>query len=200
MERGHEVVLVEPGVSGARNARRRGLTNIVCATLESARPVPGAIGAAGLFDVIEHIEDDLGFLQTVHGYMEPGARLYATVPAYKFLWSNEDEVAGHFRRYTASGLSDVVRAAGFSVSYVTYFFCFLPLPVLLFRAIPSRLFGGRDAASERSASGGEQRAHVLQNRVVEKSIDALLQLEIRQIRSGRHLPFGGSCLIAATRR
>lgn len=47
VEQGHDVVLIEPGIAGAQNAKRRGLANIVCATLESAQPVPGAMAAAG---------------------------------------------------------------------------------------------------------------------------------------------------------
>ena len=37
--------------------------------------------------------------------MKENGRLYATVPSYSFLWSEEDILAGHFRRYTLKGLS-----------------------------------------------------------------------------------------------
>ena len=41
---GIEAVLLEPGPSGARNARARGLRDVVCATLEDADFQPGAFG------------------------------------------------------------------------------------------------------------------------------------------------------------
>jgi hypothetical protein len=58
MEAGFDCVLVEPGREGARKALERGVENVVCATLESADFYPGALSNVGLFDVVEHIEDD----------------------------------------------------------------------------------------------------------------------------------------------
>ena len=49
---GFDVVLVEPGLSGARNGRRRGLQQVICATTDSAGFKPGFLHAAGLFDVL----------------------------------------------------------------------------------------------------------------------------------------------------
>jgi len=195
VEQGHDVVLIEPGVAGARNAKRRGLANVVCATLQSAQPIPGAMAAAGLFDVVEHIEDDLGFLRSIHALLQPGGKLYATVPAYNFLWSGEDVDAGHFRRYTCPGLANIFEEAGFSVDYATYIFSFLPLPVFMFRAIPSRVFGKRKTVE----THGSLRDHVPPNPLVQKAMDVFFRFEIGRIRSAKRIPFGGSCLISATK-
>src|SRR5689334_24870025 len=62
---GFEVVLVEPGLSGARNALKRCVHHVVRATLEDAGFRPEVLCAVGLFDVIEHIEDDRGFLARI---------------------------------------------------------------------------------------------------------------------------------------
>src|SRR4051794_24224669 len=94
---GFEVVLVEPGPVGAANAKARGVPVVICATPASAGLPAAAIGAVGLFDVIEHIEDDLAFLYSTRALMKDNGRLYATVPAYRALWSEEDRLVGHFR-------------------------------------------------------------------------------------------------------
>jgi SAM-dependent methyltransferase len=65
------------------------------------------IGAADLVllcDVLEHIEDDTGFLRALLSSMRPGAHLLLMVPADPRLWSTHDEVYGHYRRYTRDTL------------------------------------------------------------------------------------------------
>jgi len=85
-ENGIEPVLVEPGETGVANARKRGLRNIICAALENAGFKPQTLSTVGLFDVVEHIKDDKAFLQLVFELLEPGGRLYLTVPSFNFLW------------------------------------------------------------------------------------------------------------------
>ncbi|MBL4865055.1 MAG: hypothetical protein JKY67_01610, partial [Pseudomonadales bacterium] len=55
---GFNVALVEPGLEGASNAKNRGISNVICATMDTAKFNPNTLPAVGLFDVIEHIEDD----------------------------------------------------------------------------------------------------------------------------------------------
>jgi hypothetical protein len=61
-----------------------------------------------LMDVIEHIEDDRGFLAELVDRLEPGSRLLVTVPALASLWSDWDVALGHYRRYDKRGLRRVV--------------------------------------------------------------------------------------------
>ncbi|MCX7608391.1 MAG: class I SAM-dependent methyltransferase [Anaerolineales bacterium] len=118
---GFETVLVEPG-EGVQNARRRGLPLVVHSTLQDAGFRPGALPAVGLFDVLEHIEDDIGFLQTLARLMPPGGRLYLTVPAFSWLWSVVDKDSGHHRRYSRSALTRRLQKAEFSIEYFSGFF------------------------------------------------------------------------------
>ena len=53
-----------------------------------------------LFDVLEHIDDDLGTLRHLLDVLEPGGILVLTVPAHPFLFDEMDEIAHHRRRYT----------------------------------------------------------------------------------------------------
>ena len=191
---GFETVLVEPGETGALNAKRRGVETVICATTSTAGFRASTLGAIGLFDVIEHIEDDLAFLRSMRNLLKPGGRLYATVPAYPLLWSGEDPAAGHFRRYTGKSIGAVVQRAGFTLEYLTHIFRPLPLPILLFRSLPYRLGLGRasDGAQDpaRDHSPGDGKAAGL--------LDWLLRGEVRNIDAKRAMPFGGSCLLVAS--
>ena len=190
---GFDVVLVEPGPAGARNARRRGLEHVVCATTDSARFQPQSMPAIGLFDVVEHIEHDVAFLRSMRNLLVPGGRLYLTVPAFGWLWSQEDDVAGHFRRYTAASIRQTLLAAGFEVEFLTGLFRFLPPAILLLRALPYRL------GFRRSRDTAQQvvRDHVVRRRLTASILDALLLAERRNLERGRSMRFGGSWLVVA---
>lgn len=196
---GFEVVLVEPGDEGATNARLRGVDNVIRATTESAGFLPGSLPAVGLFDVIEHIEDDESFLRSMHELLRPRGILYATVPAYQLLWSAEDIAAGHFRRYDRDSIRSVLERAGFEVRYLTHIFRPLPLPVLLFRALPHRLrrSGARDG--ERRQPSSRERDHGTGGGVIGKLARRILEPEVGRIENGVEMAFGGSILIVAER-
>lgn len=192
---GFTTVLLEPSPRGAANAVERGVSSVICSTLEDVGFASGVFGGAGLFDVLEHIEDDRGFLVGLRAALAPHGRVYLTVPAYQALWSTEDTYAGHFRRYTIGSLRRVVESAGFEVEYATYFFALLPIPVLLFRTLPSRLgrrndMSGQSASQEHTAGGG----------VASRLADAVLSTEARLLARGGTLPFGGSVLMVARKR
>jgi SAM-dependent methyltransferase len=190
---GFEVVLVEPGKTGAVNARSRGLEHVICATTETAGFNAGSIPAVGLFDVIEHIEDDRGFLQQVHRLLIDGGRLYATVPAFASLWSHQDELAGHYRRYSREEICEVLRTAGFEVEFSTYIFRILPLPIALLRALPYRLGLKKKPRTRAEIS----RDHGANGGLGMRVMRALLQPEVARIESIRPMSFGGSCLLVA---
>jgi len=44
-----------------------------------------------LFDVLEHVEEDLQTLSNVRALLGDGGRVLITVPAYQWLWSAHDE-------------------------------------------------------------------------------------------------------------
>ena len=84
----------------------------------------------GLFDVLEHVEDDVASLAALGGRLGEGGRLLVTVPAFPFLWSGHDVRHHHFRRYTKASMNAAARKAGLRISYASYFNFFLfPLAV-----------------------------------------------------------------------
>ena len=72
LDAGFDVVLVEPGLYGAMNAKNRGIKNVICATTHTAKFQSGTIPSIGVFDVVEHIEDDIGFLKHLYELLVPG--------------------------------------------------------------------------------------------------------------------------------
>jgi SAM-dependent methyltransferase len=149
VEAGFACALVEPGINGALAARERGVEHVLCARLEDAGLKPASFAAAGIFDVLEHVENETGFLALVHPALKPGGWLFLTVPAYQFLFSIDDTKAGHFRRYTLSTLARTLAKSRFQLLFATYIFAPLPPLIFLLRTVPIRLGMRRGADSER---------------------------------------------------
>jgi SAM-dependent methyltransferase len=187
---GFEVVLVEPGPHGSANALGRGIRHVVRAAFGDAGFLPGSIPAIGLFDVLEHIADPQAFLASLARCLPPGGRIYVTVPASQWLWSREDEDAGHFRRYSLADLSRAFEESGFAVEYATHFFGFVPLPTLLRRVLPYRLgLAAKPGAVERARAD-----HEVSSPIANRALEFLTARELRRLRLRRVSRFGGSCL------
>lgn len=191
---GHEVVLVEPGEEGARNAYDRGLRPVIQATFEGATLRPGSLSAIGMFDVLEHIENDEEFLVMVREKLRPNGRLFLTVPAYQRLWSQEDVDAGHYRRYSTRSLRDVAASAGLELEYSTHLFWLLPAPIAIARTIAGRL------GLRRGGSPARRRLeYVAPAATLDMLVSRLLALEVALVRRGRGVPIGSSLLAVARR-
>lgn len=86
-----------------------------------------------LMDVIEHIEDDNGFLVGLRSrpIVGPETRFLVTVPAYQSLFCAHDVFLRHFRRYSNRELRNRLEHAGLRVIEIGYFFSsLLPLRIL----------------------------------------------------------------------
>lgn len=83
-----------------------------------------------LLDVIEHLDDDVSFLQVATEYVKPGGFLIVNVPALPSLYGPYDEAAGHLRRYTIDSLKSVFGKANFKIVDLFYWgFSLVPLLV-----------------------------------------------------------------------
>jgi SAM-dependent methyltransferase len=185
LNEGFDAVLIEPGIGGCRNARARGIKKVICSTLEDAKFKEKIFPAVGIFDVLEHIKDDLVFLKKIWSHLVEGGKLYLTVPAYNLLWSNKDRF--HYRRYTLKELVTKLKETNYKIRYTTYFFSFLPLPIFFLRTLPSKL-------------GLVQNHHLEEEHQVrgikKKVIAWCLKKELSKLKRGR-ISFGASCLVVA---
>lgn len=189
-ENQYNAILIEPGFNGCLNAQKRGLQNIVCSSFQNLGIDSFSVSNIGIFDVLEHIEKDLDFLIEINKILKKGGKLFLTVPAFRFLWSNDDFVAGHFRRYNLEKIKKLLENAGFQIEYASYFFFILIFPIFLFRTIPSLFFKKEKLDLKKNLKEHGQN----------KTTDFLQRIwnwEIMRIVNSRKIPFGSSCLIVA---
>lgn len=194
IDAGFDAWLLEPLVAGAANARRRGVGRIFETTLDRWQaPEESPLAAAGLFDVLEHIEAPVPFLRQIHTRLPPGGRLYVTVPAFTWLWSSDDRQAGHFRRYRLETIARELAEGGFVIEYQSYFFRFLLPMLFLLRSLPDRLGIARKSAAD--SAQRDHRAEGIAGRLVQSACAS----ELRKLARGGHLGWGTSCLVVARR-
>ena len=146
----------------------------------------------GMFDVLEHIDDDVATLRHLALQLAPGGILALTVPAHPFLFDEMDELACHRRRYDAKSLRAKLTAAGFRIRLLSHFMS--PLVPLL---VASRT-AGRLVAHWRSPL--QRRSVELRPLPVINGLLALL-MSVERAALGRvALPMGSSLIAIAERR
>jgi len=114
------VVGMELDLPAIEWCRQRGLPRTVVARCDEL-PLPDA-GAdlLTLWDVLEHTPDDRAVLRQLRAALRPGGHLALSLPAYQWLFTNNDKVAMHYRRYTRGGIVERLSQAGFEVVKATY--------------------------------------------------------------------------------
>jgi SAM-dependent methyltransferase len=171
----------------------RGKVNAPLLLVDEGRLPPLGFPQAmvGLFDVLEHLDDDLGMLRWILSVLEPGGVLVLTVPAHPFLFGGIDELAHHRRRYRRRELRQKLVAAGFQVRLLTHFMAPL-LPLLVAR----RWLGERLLRRRRAALRMGPEFAVVPG--INGILRGVLGLERRWIRAFP-VPFGSSIISVAVR-
>lgn len=194
IDAGFETALLEPGGAGAHNAKqRRRVPTVINATIDQAAIKRGSVPNIGLFDVLEHIDDDRLFVRRLSDIIRPGGFLYLTVPAFDWLWSMSDVDAMHYRRYTRRTLTGVL-TGGFEVLYSTCLFQRLVPLSMLVRALPYRIGFARPGRTELY-----EREHAVERRRVAGILSWMLDHEVTAIAAGKSLAVGSSLLVVAQR-
>lgn len=137
-------------------------------------------------DIIEHVDDDAAALREITRVIRPGGHILVTVPAFPVLWSRQDDIAHHKRRYRMPGLRRRLSEAGLEIIQSYYFNYLLFLPILVVRKVCGAL--GIHVENENAMTTG--------------AVNTLLQYVFEaDIRTARYLhpPFGVSILAVARR-
>jgi hypothetical protein len=187
---GIDAYLIEPGIQGIKNAENRGIKNLINSSLQDCNFKSRTICNIGLFDVLEHVEDDVSFLGIINKLLTVNGKVFISVPTYKLLWSEYDISSGHYRRYSAKSLSDLLRNCGFSIEYKSYFFSFLVPLIFLFRTIPWILFNNK-------IKRAPEIDHNVPSGIINKLIELLTQFELYIISRNMKIIIGSSCIIVA---
>jgi len=134
----------------------------------------------GAFDVLEHIDNDHLALKNIYRALKINGGLILTVPQHKWLWSDQDELACHKRRYKKFELVEKLERVGFKIVRISSFISFL-LPFMYL----SRL--------KKDTKGNSLK--------MPASLNVLFSLccgiERNLIKVGMNFPVGGSLIVSA---
>ena len=86
-------------------------------------PWPFASGSADVIvtlDTLEHVEDPVRALRCAADVLAPGGLIILSVPAGQYLMGPWDEMAGHYRRYSAKLLCGHAREADLEVQWKSH--------------------------------------------------------------------------------
>jgi SAM-dependent methyltransferase len=166
-----------------------------CVVQAKAEELPFGIGTFDIicaFDVLEHLDDDLAALNQWRELLKPDGHLLISVPAYRFLWDSQDDLANHKRRYALRELRAKLTDCKLVVRKITYFNTMLfPLVLIirLLRKAQSAVVGETMNKSDFSLT----RAGKINDLLCE-----IFTSEIRLL-STLNFPFGGSIFCIAGR-
>jgi len=166
--------------------RMRGLENVYNADLADLPFAADHFDIVTALDVLEHLNDDTAAMAEFRRVLKPGGRVFIFAPAHRWLWSLQDEVSHHKRRYVARTLREAVVGAGLEVERQTYVSTFL-LPVI---------YLGRQWLKVRRLFSEFETENDLHPRWSNGILRSIFQLEIPILRR-IDMPFGASLLCVA---
>ncbi len=149
------------------------------------------VQAVGVFDVLEHLDDDKTAVANLMQMVVPGGYIFATVPAFQILWNNRDSMERHKRRYSLRQLEALFRSQGAIVLSCRYTF-FSIFPLLVVRALFSRL------RPKSQFNLDDYRSEFQINSYLNEGLKKLSRLEDMWFKK-KGPPFGGSLFLIAKR-
>jgi len=99
-------------------------------------------------ELVEHLPKDSLFIKEASRVLKDKGHLIISAPAFKFLWSEDDELAYHYRRYSVKQIKALVQSK-FDIRLLSfrYFFLF-PFSLIIFFALKlKKILGGQSTNS-----------------------------------------------------
>jgi ubiquinone/menaquinone biosynthesis C-methylase UbiE len=153
--------------------------NLVCSSIDELGFASNCFDLIVAGDSLQFAQDDRAALRELRRVLKDGGLLCLTVPAYSFLWSEEDERRGNCRRYRTSELRSKLTTCGFEVQRASYFVATAFAPMAIARMAKSIVH------TSKSQNGGSTK----RARFANAAMVSLLDLE-RQLLHYINLPFG----------
>lgn len=75
-----------------------------------------------MLDVLEHLAEPARALRHALTLLTPSGTVIATVPAFPSLWTNQDVINHHFRRYTRRSFRQLAEQSGLRIEAERYYF------------------------------------------------------------------------------
>jgi 2-polyprenyl-3-methyl-5-hydroxy-6-metoxy-1,4-benzoquinol methylase len=130
-------------------------------------PINKTVSLILLMDVIEHIENDVEFLNSLdkYKYINTSTYFFITVPAFQKLFCTHDVFLGHYRRYTNALLVSNTMAANLKSQSVGYFFISLLFPRIfqVFKENVLKIKPKQSTTGLTSWSGSKPAATIMKN-------------------------------------
>jgi SAM-dependent methyltransferase len=186
-----QVVGMELWFDGLRFAQQRSPGPLVQGDVRNC-PFGKPFELIGMFDVLEHIPEELETLYALRHALAPGGRLMLTVPAHQYLWSYFDEAAHHCRRYSSREIRARLVEAGFEVEFLSQFMaCIFPLVWLVRKIRTQRRAHGPDDVKTLAL----KEFRLLPG--INGLLGAMLELETFWLSRRYRLPIGTSLMVVA---
>jgi len=122
--------------------QKRGIKQLVRASATSLPFADASYSVITALGLIEHLDDDKGFLGELYRVCKPEGHILLLTSAYKCLWSQHDEIVHHKRRYTRKEVEALLNASGFKVVSSSYVNTLLFVPILLIRLVQRLVSSG----------------------------------------------------------
>ena len=112
---GYNISIGDIYSNGFKFALKSNISNLYQFDLYKA-PFEKQFDVICMFDVLEHLDDEVKALKNIHKMLNNNGFIVLTVPAHKWLWSNYDVIANHKRRYTTKDLVNLLTNNDFKVT------------------------------------------------------------------------------------
>jgi SAM-dependent methyltransferase len=122
--------------------QKRGIKQLVRASATSLPFADASYNVITALGLIEHLDDDKGFLRELYRVCKPEGHILLLTSAYNFLWSEHDEIVHHKRRYARKQVEALLNASGFKVVSSSYVNTLLFVPILFIRLIQRLVSSG----------------------------------------------------------
>lgn len=110
--------------------RQNGFNNVLKASATDLPFEDNTFDLITFFDCLEHVKDEEKALQEAWRILKPNGYIFISLPAYQFLYANNDRIAHHQRRYTLKEIRKKVNQTGFTPLHYSYINVFL-FPIIL---------------------------------------------------------------------
>ena len=141
----------------------------------------GTFDAITSCDVLCQVEPAAAGLHELTRCLKPAGAIVLMMPAYPWLFSYHDRQVANLRRYTRSGVIQLLHEAGLHPTYSTYWNT-LPFPLAVLRR---KVFPPADPASDVR----------LYPALLESMFNAMMAIEHGWLYVGGRLPYGSSVLV-----
>lgn len=136
-------------------------------------------------DILEHIENDINAMKILYNSLKKKGCAIITVPAYQWMWSQNDINNMHCRRYSRKQLVNLAKKVGFSVNYVSYYNFWLFVPIVIVRFITKILNIDKHSSIEYNSGSG----------LINELLYRIFASEKKRIEMRKKFPFGVSLIM-----